>query len=279
MAEASDEGAFDLYLYFLRTSRDWRDGTQTVGYAPLAAALGIQAQSEKAQRMAVRKVLYRLQNRYGLLTVAIRRSQDPEIKLAALPPDDSAVRLSAAYWDLGWDRRLPLPGKVMYLLGLHYAAISPMRPVWFRAVEDLADRHGFNRWYAQEGLMLLRRRNLLEVQPGPLRYGRYDDRPTNRYLLNPLYDPVRLVQRADALQARYGKKTVQRAMAYAALVYEDHDWDGIERLIQMEEAFGPSVVRAAARTVGALHGNNSKRSMAYLLAMIEGMGLRATRGG
>ena len=280
MASAKDEGAFDLVLHLVKTFGGWRGGSQVVGYEPLAAALGVQGRVERERRKAVWNVLYRLQHTYGLLTVEIRRNQEPVITLTALPPttpDDPVVRVPAAYWEWGWDRQLPLPGKVLYLLARHYATISPTAPVWFRSQADLAAAHGFAPCYAQDGLMILRRRNLLEVQPGPLAFGQYADRPANRYRVNPLYDPALLAQQVAALDARYGKAAVTRAKAYAALVYEDSDVQAIEQVIQLEEALGPAVVRAAARKVGALHGNNPKRTMAYLIGTIEGMGRAAPR--
>ncbi len=275
-----DEGAFDLYLHCLRVFGGARETSRALDYASLARALGVLDRPEREWRKAVRKVLYRLQRKYGLLTVSLRRDQAPAVTLTALPRavgeapagDEAVVRLPDAYWEWGWDRRLPLPAKIMYLLALHYAAISPMAPVWFRSQADMAVAHGFSARHARDGLMVLRRHNLLEVRPGPLKFGRYADRPANRYRLNPLYDPAALERQAAALAAQYGPAVVQRASAYAALVYEDHNVQAIEQLIELEQAYGASVVRAAARKVGAMHGNNPKRTLVYLIGVIEGIG-------
>ena len=167
---------------------------------------------------------------------------------------------------------MTLRGKVMYLLGQHYAAISPEAPVWFRSLQWLADAHGISAAFAQHGVRELRRQNLMDVQADVLAPGQYHQRDANRYILRALYDPAVVAEQLAALEARHGRKTVQQAAAYAALVYEDHDVGAIERLIMLETQYGPAIVRAAVRKIGAMHGSNPKRTIAYLISTIEGMG-------
>ena len=50
-----------------------------------------------------------------------------------------------------------------------------------------------------------------------------------------------------------------------------------ERLIFLEEEFGPEVVRRAAKEVGEMSGSNPKKTVGYLINTIRGMGAR--RGG
>ena len=277
MVSSRDEGAFDLYLYLLKAFGAQRGEPRAVAAGPMAAALGVPADwSITAQRKAVAVVLRRLQRTYGVLTVVTHYGRDPVVTLTASAApvglDDPVVRVPAGYWDWGWDRRLPLAGKVMYLLGLHYAAVSPTAPVWFRSERDLAAQHGFEYMFAGQGVMALRRQHLLEVTPGPLNPGHYDDRPANRYVPQPLYDPAVVAQRLSTLQARYGRAAVARVTGYAAGVYEDHHAEAIERLLQLEASYGPAVVRTAAHKVTAMSAKNPKKTLEYLVGTIESMG-------
>ena len=271
MARERDEWGLDLYLHLTKVLGGVQATPQAVGYESLAAVLGLQGRPERTRRMEVRRVLYRLQRTYGLLTVVFRYGQDPVITLTATH-DEGAVPVPAGYWDWGWDRRLTLAGKILYLLGLRYSAVSPMAPVWFWTTRELAATHGFSRGFAEDGLMDLRRHNLVEVKPAVAEPDRYHWRQANRYAPNELYDPTVLAQQFSALEARYGPAAVRPARAFAALVYEDSDVAAIERLIQLEGAFGSSVVRAAVRKVGTLRGTNPKKTMGYLIRTIEQMG-------
>ncbi len=278
MVTAHDEAAFDAYLYLLKSS----GGEEIiVDYEAMKAELSIGGKNKWLTRRSIRKVLRRLQERYGLIDYAYRWGKAPVASLreiensGSVPSGDSPqrnIQVPLTYWKWGWNRRLTFAGKVMYLLGQMYSALSPMEPVWFRSTEDLGETHGFSRYFAQDGFMDLRRNNLLEAQPDTLDPADYSDRKTNRYVFNPLYDPQELARAFGELEQRYGKEKVRRAVEYASLVYEDSDIGAVERLIILEDEFGKEVVRQAAQRVDGMSGNNPKKTVGYLIGVIQGLG-------
>jgi hypothetical protein len=114
----------------------------------------------------------------------------------------------------------------------------------------------------------------VEVEPDKLNPKNYGDRKANRYAPNPLYDPKELEQAFRRLEGRYGEGKVKKAAGYASLVYEDSDVEAVERLILLEEEFGAEVVQQAASVVGKMSGNNPKKTAAYLIATVRGIGGR-----
>ncbi len=266
MVTAKDERAFDAYLYVLKTAG---------GQKGLAAMLGLGSRYAGNNQRAIRRTLQRLEDHYGLITYVFERGEDPVVTLKAVEGGDAEmVEVPSTYWDWGWHRTLTFPGKVMYLVGAMEAARSPTAPVWFRTTGDLGTMHGFSRVFAERGLMDLRRHNLIEVEPGRLNPSNYRDRDANRYTPNPLYDPTTVAQAFRQLERRYGAARVKQAAGYLAVVYEDADVDAADRLLVLEDEFGPAVVRRAVAVVGAMSGNNPKKTVAYLIATIRGLGGR-----
>ena len=272
MVRDHDERALDLFLLLCRA--DPRSDTAVVlTYAQVVDALDFRREVQASQRQTVRNLLSRLQNRYGLITYqAPAAAQDLVVRVSPAPDGDPAVTVPAAYWEWGWDRRLTFRGKVMYLLSQMYAARSPFAPTWSWSQEDLAARHGLSVAFVNYGLMDLRRQNLIEVEPGALTPARFGDRHANRYTPNPLYDPRALDHALAALEIQYGKAPVRRAKGYAAAVHEDHDVRAITRLMALEREFGQAVVRRAVAKVGAMNGSNPKKTVGYLIRVIQGMG-------
>ncbi len=235
MVTDADERAFDAYLFLLRVFGEEEQGKEkVVDYEPLKVALGIRGKSEWNNRRAVRRVLDRLQDKYRLIAVSYRRGDEPAVSLKAIEgrtgpgvaSETAPVEIPVTYWEWDWNKELSFAGKVMYVLGAMYSSASTTAPRWFRSTGDLAKRHGFTRSFVEDGFMDLRRRNLVEVEPGRLNPANYSDRKANRYAPNPLYDPKELEQAFRRLEERHGAEKVKKAVGYAALVYEGSDEDG-----------------------------------------------------
>lgn len=271
MVRRQDEWAFDLYLALLRHADAPRSTSFTVASAPLVAAMGLTQTWVPYQRYTVRQVLSRLRDRYALLTYEAPRGRDLTIHLAPAA-GDRFVSVPMTYWTWGWDRRLTFDGKVMYWLSQWYAAQSSSAPTWFRSQQDLAARHGISTGFIHNGMMTLRRHNLIEVEPSVANPADYGDRQANRYTPNALYDPETLAKALAALEQEYGRDRVMRARRHAAVVYEDADVGAITRLLVLEQEFGRAVVQRAVAKVGALSGSNPKRTVGYLVRTIQGMG-------
>jgi len=275
------EKAFDLYLFLLKSFDGNKEGKVVASYQAMSEGIGWRPKRKYRRRDVIQRALGRLQDRYQLISFTASDNEEAVIYLKgpgdpAGPhqiPGEKAVRVPVTYWEYGWDQELTFPGKVMYLLSLMYSEQSPMAPAWFRSQEDLAQRHGISVGSIKNGVMDLRRHNLIEVR-SDLNPDEPKVRKANEYAHNPLYDPKELKRAFGALERRYGKRKVKKATGYAAVVFEDSDVEGVERLILLEEEFGAKVVKKAVGVVKKMHGTNPKRTMGYLIATIQGIGGR-----
>ena len=285
MVNGHDERALDLYLFLLKSFDGNGEGRVVLSYPVVAGGIGVESKLRWRYQDYVRRALNRLQDKYRLISFTDEKQNEDLVILLKAVGDPAEpyrpesvgelVKVPAAYWDWGWDRRLAAAGKVMYLLGTRYASVSPMAPVWFRSEEYLAKEHGFSERFIQNGILDLRRRNLIEVEPDRLSPANYKNRKANRYTPNPLYDPQELEKAFQDLERRYGKGKVKRAVGWLHQIYEDSDVRAAERLIVLEEEFGPEVVRKAAEKVGEMSGNNPKKTVGYLIATSQGIGSRS----
>ena len=268
MVSAKDERAFDAWMSFLHAGVS--TGTPTaVDARSLSAALGWPGLSTADARRKIRRVLNRLRDRYRLIEVSDAYGEDPSVRL--LPVDGAAIRLPTAYFDLGWDRRLSLAGKVFYLLNLHYYAASPISPRWSFGEETLAQRHHVSLWFLRRGVVELRRANLVEVEYAEAPPAPDVPRHASTYSPNPLYDPAALDARFKSFERTYGPEPVARARKAASLVYEDSDAGAVEALIDLERRYGSGVIARAVGILGEKSPDNPKRSIAYLIGLIKSL--------
>lgn len=298
MVRSKDERAFDAWLYFLRAGVS--TGTSSaVNSQALATSLGWPGLPPVDARRKIRRVLIRLRDRYRLIEVSDAYGEDPSVRLSSdlwqenegwhghparagtareaaprserpdSPAADPVIRLPMTYFDLGWDRRLPLAGKVFYLLNLHYSAVSPISPRWSFGEETLARRHHVSLWFLRQGVVKLRRANLLEVEYDEVPPTPDAPRHANTYFPNPLYDPAALEAKFRSLEQTFGSEAVARAKEVAALVYEDSDAGAVEALIDLERRYGTGVIAQAVKILGEKSPDNPKRSIAYLIGVIN----------
>ncbi len=271
MVRRHDERAFDVCLYLLKISL----GTISLDYDAAAVVLGMDGMSSEAYRRQINKILRKLQDEYGLLQLDLHRGQAARLELSEGlrgVDDDSRAQIPNAYWEYGWNKALGFAGKVMLLMNLAYGGYGENARDWSRAGKTLAKRHHLTKWFLGKGTTELRRWNLLDVSysdPGP---GGYANRQANRYTLRELYDLRRESARLLALEKKYGAAKLRRARALAVLVYEDHDCNGIETLMELESAYGLAVMRKAAGIMKLKNPDNSKRSMGYLIGLVRGIG-------
>ena len=272
MVNDRDRRYFDGYLYLLKEDGGAPD------YQELLEELRIPQETSKKNRYrdALAWTLKRLQGKYGLIRYSMETGKGPVISLRPAREPDETVAIPVTYWEWGWSRKLSFSGKVMWLLSQMYSLDSPTTPRWHQSEAAIAKRHGISRHFVSRGLRELRRLNLIEVKMGALNSADYSKRDANVYTPNPLYDPVELEGAFKKLEGQYGKEAVKKAAGYAALVYEGSDAEAVERLIVLEKEFGARVVERAVRKVDAMSGNNPKRTAAYLIRTIQGMGNERT---
>ncbi|MBL0360009.1 MAG: hypothetical protein IPP70_02920 [Elusimicrobia bacterium] len=268
MVRRKDEGGLDLYLHFLRVGLSTQAFTE-VDVPRAVAALGYKDQGSVANRRRLHKIFRRL-DQYGLVEAKETYGRDPAVR--ARPARSTAtVALSDHYFVWGWDRRLPLAGKVFALLSQHYAERSPAGPRWSQSQATLAERHGLTEWFLSRGVVTLRRENLVDVD--------YDDQPTatdrqrrpSVYTPGAFYDPAAMDRVMGELETRHGADALRRARALARMLYEDNDPRVVEKLIALENRHGRAVMAEAARLLGQKKPDNPKRQYAYFAGVARGL--------
>ena len=265
VVRAADPRALDAYLHFLRGGA--RPGEPfPVDTETLAKAMALTGPARTDDRRQIHRALQRLRDNYRLLTFEETFNKDPVVTLSTSSED--AVDLPAAYFDLGWDHRLTLAGKAFLLWSLRYSADSPFPPRWSVAETDMARRFNVSPWFLQQGIIELRRANLLEVEYAPVSKTGNDSHRPSIYTPNDLYDPAALDARFRALEVR-DANAFARAKDLAALVYEDSDVEGIEEIMDLETKLDPSAIQEASQVLGAKDPDNPKRCMGYLLEFLR----------
>lgn len=267
MAQGADERALDVLLYFL-----WRGETSfRLDSRALAEHLGLGGLSENASRRQIHKTLKKLKDRYGVLDLTLHHGGAADVVLR-LPdrPEEPGVPVPVAYWSRGWNRRLSLAGKFFFLINCRERAVSDFPPRWSASLARLGERYGVSPWFVTRGVTELRRKNVVEVEYDPVGWtGPLDPRRPNVYFLNPLPDFEAAERRLSELEKRFGVEKVARARKAAALVYEDGDVDGVQKLIALEERFGRDRIAAAEKILGAKRPDNPKRSLGYLIRTVQ----------
>jgi hypothetical protein len=271
MVTVGDERVFDTYLYLCKEAYSLpAPASFDLDYADLAASLGIDSMISVDFRRQINKTLDKIQNNYGLLTVHTAYGKPAQVSLKEMT--GPAVSVPSSYWAFGrWQKKLSFPGKVMEILNLHYSAISSMRPRWSVSEPTLASRHGVSIWFLQQGIVELRRANLLDVDYDSLPEKSVVARRPSIYSPLPIYDPLILDKKWAELEARYGKDMVSRARNCAALVLKDCDWRAVEQFIGLEKKYGKEKIEKAASIIKLKAVDNPHRSVGYFTGIITSL--------
>lgn len=266
MTAQNDERAFDTYLYIIKQSTP----SFSMNYEGLAQSLGLPQSGRKSDRKQINKVLAKLQHRYGLINVQTVYNQDAKIERRTFDTQRTA-KIPVAYWSLGWNRRLTFAGKTAFLISQFESEASTRRPRWLAAQKTLSRRYGASEGFIRQGIMDLRRQNLLEVDYAPFASNPVLPRRPNIYTPNPLYDPEDLDKKRGDLKMKHGLDKFARAQSAAAVVYEDSDINGLKELIELETEYGQAKIGAAVELVGQKNPDNPARTLGYLIGTIRNL--------
>ncbi|MBL0059006.1 MAG: hypothetical protein IPP35_07840 [Elusimicrobia bacterium] len=251
----------------------WKSGVQGPGavaldYAELARHMENAHRPDRMFRNNMRIVLERLRDRYKLLDFKTHYGAPAEVHLRPVAGADT-VKVPAAYWEYGWDARLGSPGRGVYLINLRESQTSRMSPRWSHGRLWLAAHYGVSPDHIFSGVTELRRANLLEVEYGEMDQHMGHPREPSLYTPNVLYDPADLKKGLEELKQKHGPEKLARAQKAASLVYEDSDLAGIARLIELEDQYGPAIIRWALDKMEAKSPSNPKRTLPYLVGTIR----------
>lgn len=279
MLTKSDERAFDLMMLIAT-----RWGTPASGLGPLlipydetAKALGMDLEMGRtAWRRQITKTLRKLERKYQLVHAQFAFNQPAELTPGELwqgpaaGPSVPVLDIPQVYWDYGWNRKLSLRGKVAYLVCLKEQAGSPTKPWWSESNESLAQEYGTGPGTLGDGLLDLKRQNLLEIVHSTVSADQgYEHRRPNRYRLKPMLSPEEIERRWSQLKSCYGEKGVQEAQNLAAMIDAGQDQDMVEEFAEVIALYGLDQTRKATEAVAAMAPDNPCRHMGYIVTLLK----------
>ena len=269
MVSATDGFAFTVYTSLLKAGREKESSDFDLDFDAFAGLTGVANIGKNDYRRKITRTLRNLAERYGLLDCSFSPGGDARITLR--PFQGETVALPDTFWTWGWQDRLSLRAKALYLIALRSAALSQDKPRWTRSQKSLEAEFHVGAQNLSPAVTELRRADLLEVRYGPNPLAPGDKRDPSVYSTNSLYDPAALEGAFKRLEARHGAEKVRRARDWAALVYEDSDLDAVKELVRLEGLHGARRIEEAAGIIGKKSPSNPKRNMGYFIGTIKGL--------
>ncbi len=280
MVRQNDQRALDTYLALLRAYKPNTQASLPLDYDTLARDIGLGDWPKGDARRQINRTLRKLEHRYGLvemrstvgssIPIVLKDYADPSKSYSL--PQTRFLKIPPAYWDYGWSNSLSLPAKAILLLNFAYSPIDRNSRRWQASRYALVRKHHLSNWIVSRGTTELRRKNLLDMEYDALDQTGLAPKHPHVFLPQPLYNPKDLARKLKRLEEQHGAEKLERAKKLAALVYEDCDAGAMEKLIELEEKYGLSVMQQAAEIMAAKSPSNPKRSMGYLIGTIQGIG-------
>jgi len=286
MVKASDERAFDIYLYLLKESNGKAGVKLTITYEALAKYLGIyEGWINSDYRRQITRVLKKLEQKYKLIKFETGYGKEATITLvkdgialaATLPRNDSEIETSPNffevpddYFNFGWNRVLTFRAKFCYFINLAYSDISDSKPFWSKSVATIIKQFGgVDEDIITKGMGELRRKRLIEVKYDTLTNKPYDERLPKMYKILRPYDLKVSEFKLKTVEDKYGKVAYTKARKYAEIVFEENNPEVIIDIILKTNQYGERKVKKAFGIIAWKNIDNPKRTYSYVVGIIE----------
>jgi len=260
---------FDLYLFLLKTGQDLGLSEFPINYKDAALAIG-RFPEDPHTINKINKFLKKLANDYKLIGAEFKYGVPTVIKL--FPPDlESSFNIPYSYWDYGWDKKLSLPAKFIYLVNLYEQQNSQTKPWWSLSRRRISDKFHISVVTVTNGMRELEKLQIVDVLRSKLVVkGRpFNDRSVNCYLPRSLPSPESLKQAWETLEASYGKEPVALGRKLAALIDQDNDYPVVEKFIQLVDTYSYEYVEGAAKITAKLAVHNPSRNVYYVEGILK----------
>ena len=260
---------FDLYLFLLKTSQDLGVSQFSANYKDIALAIGRSPENPNTINK-INKFLKKLANDYKLIGTEFKYGAPTVIKLFS-PVQVSSFNIPYAYWDYGWDKKLSLPAKFIYLVNLYEQENSQTKPWWSLSRRRISEEFHVSEVTVTNGMRELEKLQIVDVLRSKLVVkGRpYNDRPVNCYLLKSLPSPESIKQGWETLEASYGKEPVNLGRKLAAFIDQDNDYQVVEKFIQLVDTYGYDWVEGAVKITAKLAVQNPARNVFYVEGILK----------
>ncbi|MDD5773282.1 MAG: phospholipase D-like domain-containing protein [bacterium] len=275
MITNSDERAFDVYLLLLREYKD--NAFIDFDYDSVAGSLDMDKEMNKEEyRRQLIKTLKKIEEIYGLIKfepefgknakVTLLDQKDKEKPYAY--PEGNFFLIPGEYFSYKWDTTLSFKAKFCYLINLYKASQNLDNPKWADAREILSKQFHLNIDTISQGMIELRRLNIIDVEYSSIEDG-YESREPSKYKVLDLYDPLKQAEEWERLKRLYGADRFAKAKGFAEVVFEENDPAVVEDIIFLIDEYGIEKYQAAINIVAQKAADNPKRTQSYVVGILR----------
>ncbi len=275
LVSSKSKRAFDLYLFLLRRYAPNPQGRLELPYREIAGALDMTSMKANAYRRQINKVLKMLDQKSRLLSFepefgkenVILRLCDPKdfSKPYALPEKKELILPEDFFL---WTGRLSLRAEYCYLINLLEAQRAPDNVSWSCGREELQKRYSIGKDVISDGMMELRRQNLIEVIYTAPQNQDYSFSFPNTYVLLPIPDPLETEKAFAELEKKFGSKEVLKVRKLLETVFKENDPQCVREILKAIKCFGQEEVEEAFAIVAKKSISNPKRNFNYLKGIL-----------
>ncbi len=276
MVQLRQEWVFDLYLLLLRDQGEKQGEWQEISLDELAGAIGI---SRRLNRSVYHRILLQsleiLQSDFHLIKINFGKRQTVSVQLLdyddpQLPfsmPEEGRFEIPGGYWTFGWNQKLSLSTKWIYLVHQIFQKMYPAQKQWGISSELLHRRFHLSEEFFKKGSEELRRYHLINIQ-----YRVEPSRPNQlqkEYHLLPIYDPQAVEKAISNLSTQYTEARVKLIRNYARLIYAEYDPAVIGQLAQLYYRYGDYSFKKIMGTIAEEPTDSPKRSLEYVTVLCQ----------
>ncbi len=275
MVNDHDNRSFELFLHLWRDHvgrPEGRRGEMTLTYGAYAEKLGIKEKmTELSYRQQIIKVLRKLDNEYGLITVSFDYGGPATVRVKLrMARGETGLRVPVELWEYGWLRTLGLSEKALYLISLVETEKSRKKPWWSLSLDRIAQKYGIDRSTVSKSLLALEREEILEVlRSSAGDAGGFELRRPNSYRMKPLMSPEDILAEWGHLDSTYGKEKVKKARELAGRLNRPNSRDVAGTYLKLMEKYTVAQIEAATDYVARLATDNPYRHVGTVINRLK----------
>jgi hypothetical protein len=273
------EGAFDIYLFFLKRFNETGQAVFALDYERLAKYLGMDPGRLGENRWEINRVLKNLRDKYKLIDCKIIFDKPAQVTLLDYDdrtkeyetPQKGYFNVPLAYWEYGWNRKLNLKTKYCYLISVYRTEFSEIKPWWSLPLSLLAEDFHLGKWTIMRGLRNLKKQGLLDVEYDNAlnEEGKFSGREPNKYRLKPLLSQEQIDKGWADLKKAYNEKSVTKARELAFMIEQGNDIEIVGSFIRLMDEYGGKWVTEAAQMTARMRADNPSRNFGYIVGILR----------
>lgn len=262
--KTDNKGCWNLYMYLIRQNTP---GVKIDFDHSLAQVdVGIKGDMDR-YRARINEDLKALDKEFGLIEAKVAYGKNAEVVLKPLVETNKPYfEIPKTFWEYGWNKRLSLAAQ--YCLFIQFMESGPNHQKWFQSKKNLAKEFNISDTTISNGMLELKRWNLIDTEWGTLEEG-FADRPANRYRLKNLYSTDDFNAELDKLKGRYGADNLGKAVEFAKIVLDEYNLEHIEDIAVLINENGIDKVKSAFDKVSKYKVGNPMRTLRYVAGIVR----------